>query len=105
MFNAGKKREEAVALLTQLLPEVESFQAETQRLRDMIASSRLEHRSQQQENAELRKELNKERDRNFEQNVNISALTQRCKRAETLLEKVPPEVLEHIKRKATVRKR
>ena len=105
VFNAGKKREEAVALLTQLLPEVESFQAETQRLRDMIASSRLEHRSQQQENAELRKELNKERDRNFEQNVNISALTQRCKRAEKLLEKVPPEVLEHIKRKATVRKR
>lgn len=105
VFNAGKKREEAVALLAQLLPEVESFQAETQRLRDMIASSRLEHRSQQQENAELRKELNKERDRNFEQNVNISALTQRCKRAEKLLEKVPPEVLEHIKRKATVRKR
>ena len=105
VFNAGKKREEAVALLAQLLPEVESFQAETQRLRDMIASSRLEHRSQQQENAELRKELNKERDRNFEQNVNISALTQRCKRAEKLLEKVPPEVLEHIKRKATARER
>ncbi len=105
VFNAGKKREEAVALLAQLLPEVESFQVETQRLRDMIASSRLEQHSQQQENAELRKELNKERDRNFEQNVNISALTQRCKRAEKLLEKVPPEVLEHIKRKATVRKR
>ena len=105
VFNAGKKRDEAVALLAQLLPEVESFQAETQRLRDMIASSRLEQHSQQQENAELRKELNKERDRNFEQNVNISALTQRCKRAEKLLEKVPSEVLEHIKRKATVRKR
>ena len=29
VFNAGKKREEAVALLAQLLPEVESFQVET----------------------------------------------------------------------------
>ena len=29
VFNAGKKRDEAVALLAQLLPEVESFQAET----------------------------------------------------------------------------
>jgi len=47
VFNAGKKRDEAVALLAQLLPEVESFQAETRRLQDMIASSRMEHRSQQ----------------------------------------------------------
>ena len=105
VFNAGKKREEADALLAQLLPEVESFQAETRRLQDMIASSRMEHRSQQQENTALRKELNKERDRNFEQNVKISALTQRCKRAEKLLDKVSPEVLEHIKRKATARER
>ena len=29
VFNAGKKREEAVALLAQLLPEVESFQTKT----------------------------------------------------------------------------
>lgn len=105
VFNAGKKREEAMEALRQLLPEVESFEAETRRLQDMIASSRMEHRSQQQENTALRKELNKERDRNFEQNVKISALTQRCKRAEKLLEKVPPEVLEHIKRKATARER
>lgn len=105
LLNAGKKREEAMEALRQLLPEVESFEAETRRLQDMIASSRMEHRSQQQENTALRKEPNKERDRNFEQNVKISALTQRCKRAEKLLEKVPPEVLEHIKRKATARER
>ena len=105
LLNAGKKREEAMEALRQLLPEVESFEAETRRLQDMIASSRMEHRSQQQENTALRKELNKERDRNFEQNVKISALTQRCKRAEKLLDKVPPEVLEHIKRKATARER
>ena len=105
LLHAGKKREEAMEALRQLLPEVESFEAETRRLQDMIASSRMEHRSQQQENTALRKEPNKERDRNFEQNVKISALTQRCKRAEKLLEKVPPEVLEHIKRKATARER
>ena len=96
LLNAGKKREEAMEALRQLLPEVESFEAETRRLQDMIASSRLEHRSQQQENAELRKELNKERDRNFEQNVEISALTQRCKRAEKLLNKIPQEELKEL---------
>ena len=96
LLNAGKKREEAMEALRQLLPEVESFEAETRRLQDMIASSWLEHRSQQQENAELRKELNKERDRNFEQNVKISALTQRCKRAEKLLNKIPQEELKEL---------
>ena len=105
LLNAGKRREEAMEALRQLLPEVESFEAETRRLQEMIASSRMEQRSQQQENAELWKELSKERNRNFEQNMKISVLEQRCKRAEKLLDKVPPEVLEHIKRKATARER
>lgn len=35
-LNAGKKREEAVALLAQLLPEVESFQAEIQRMQQAV---------------------------------------------------------------------
>ena len=97
VFNAGKKREEAVALLAQLLPEVESFQAETRRLQDMIASSRLEQRYQQQENANLRKELKEERNHSFEQNMKISALEQRCKRVENLISKLPPELIEQIK--------
>ena len=97
VFNAAKKREEAVALLAQLLPEVESFQAETRRLQDMIASSRLEQRYQQQENANLRKELKEERNHSFEQNMKISALEQRCKRVENLISKLPPELIEQIK--------
>ena len=96
VFNAGKKREEAVALLAQLLPEVESFQAETRRLQDMIASSRLEQRYQQQENANLRKELKEERNHSFEQNMKISALEQHCKRVENLISKLPPELIEQI---------
>ena len=50
VFNAGKKREEAVALL---LPEVESFQAETQRLRDTIAHERRNASFQREINADL----------------------------------------------------
>ena len=53
VFNAGKKREEAVALLAQLLPEVESFQAETQRLRDTIAHERRNASFQREINADL----------------------------------------------------
>ena len=98
VFNAGKKREEAVALLAQLLPEVESFQAETQRLRDMATFAKLEQQYQQQENAEIRKELSKERNRNFEQNMKISALIQRCKRTEKMMGILPKEVQQGHKR-------
>ena len=49
VFNAGKKREEAVALLA----EVESFQAETQRLRDTIAHERRNASFQREINADL----------------------------------------------------
>ena len=61
VINAGKKREEAVALLAQLLPEVESFQAETQRLRDTIAHERRNASFQREINADLRNELKAER--------------------------------------------
>ena len=105
VLNAGKKREEAVALLAQLLPEVESFQAETQRLRDTIAHERRNASFQREINADLRNELKAERSHNFDQSMKLSELERRCKRAEKLLEKVPPEVLEHIKRKATARER
>ena len=105
VFNAGKKREEAVALLAQLLPEVESFQAETQRLRDTIAHERRNASFQREINADLRNELKAERSHNFDQSMKLSELERRCKRAEKLLDKVPPEVLEHIKRKATARER
>ena len=53
VFNAGKKREAAVALLAQLLPEVESFQVETQRLRDTIAHERRNASFQREINADL----------------------------------------------------
>ena len=105
VFNAGKKREEAVALLAQLLPEVESFQVETQRLRDTIAHERRNASFQREINADLRNELKAERSHSFDQSMKLSELERRYKRAEKLLDKVPPEVLEHIKRKATARER
>ena len=98
VFNAGK-------MLAQLLPEVESFQAETQRLRDTIAHERRNASFQREINADLRNELKAERSHSFDQSMRLSELERRYKRAEKLLDKVPPEVLEHIKRKATARER
>ena len=96
VFNAGKKREEAVALLAQLLPEVESFQAETQRLRDTIAYERRNASSQREINADLRNELKAERNHSFDQSMKLSELERRCKRTEKLLSKIPQEELDKL---------
>ena len=96
VFNAGKKREEAVALLAQLLPEVESFQAETQRLRDTIAHERRNASFQKEINADLRNELKAERSHSFDQSMKLSELERRCKRAEKLLSKIPQEELDKL---------
>ena len=91
VFNAGKKREEAVALLAQLLPEVESFQAETQRLRDTIAHAQRKEKYQQKITDALWSELKGERECNFEQRMKISELERRYNRLERLLYKIPRE--------------
>ena len=96
ILNAGKKRSEAVALLAQLLPEVESFQAETQRLRDTIAHERRNASFQREINADLRNELKAERNHSFDQSMKLSELERRYKRAEKLLSKIPQEELDKL---------
>ena len=105
VINAGKKREEAMEALRQLLPEVESFEAENHRMQEAVALSLSMQRRSDKENDELRDELTAERRKGYEQSAKLETLKVRCKRAEKLLDKVPPEVLEHIKRKATARER
>ena len=93
MFNAGKKREEAVALLAQLLPEVESFQAEIQRMQQAVTKSLSMQRCSAEENEALRDELSAERRKSAEQRANLAVLETRYKRAEKLLDGVPKELL------------
>ena len=94
VLNAGKKREEAVALLAQLLPEVESFQAEIQRMQEAVSRSLSMQRCSAEENEALKDELTAERRKGYEQRAKMEALTARCKRAEKLLERVPRETVE-----------
>lgn len=94
VLNAGKKREEAAALLKQLLPEVESFQTEIQRIQAAVSQSLSMQRCSDEENDALRDELTAERRKGYEQRAKMEALTARCKRAEKLLERVPRETVE-----------
>ena len=105
ILNAGKKRSEATKMLKELLPQIESFQAEMQRLLDTIALSQQERQHQQWKSAALQDELNEERDRNYKQHMQISELQRRCKRAEKLLSKLPEETLQQLRQAQKNRER
>ena len=92
VLNAGKKREEAVALLAQLLPEVESFQAEIQRMQQAVSRSLSMQRCSAEENETLKDELTAERRKSAEQRAKLAALEERYKRMEKLLDSIPAEL-------------
>ena len=94
MFNAGKKREEAVVLLAQLLPEVESFQSEIQRMQQAVSQSLSMQRCSAEENEVLKGELTAERRKSAEQRAKLAVLEERYKRAEKILSKLSREMIE-----------
>lgn len=93
VFNASKKREEVAALLRQLLPEVESFQTEIQRMQETVSQSLSIQRCSVEENDALRDELTAERRKSAEQRAKLAVLEERYKRAEKLLSKLPRDVI------------
>ena len=99
VFNAGKKREEAIALLAQLLPEVESFQTEIQRMQAAVSQSLSMQRCSAEENEALKDELTVERRKSAEQRAKLVVLETRYKRAEKLLKQLPPELTERVEDK------
>ena len=99
VLNAGKKREEAVALLAQLLPEVESFQAEIQRMQQAVSRSLTMQRCSAEENETLKDELTAERHKSAEQRAKLTVLEERYKRAEKLLKRLPLELTERVEDK------
>lgn len=99
VLNAGKKREEAMETFKKLLPEMESFQVEMQRLQEATALSLSLQRRSAEESKALRDELVAERCRGYEQRAKLAALEERCKRAEKLLSRVPREVVREIKKR------
>lgn len=99
MFNAGKKREEAIETFRQLLPEVESFQAEIQRMQEAVTQSLSMQRCSAEENEVLKGELTAERRKSAEQRAKLTVLETRYKRAEKLLKQLPSELTERVEDK------
>ena len=96
-FNANKKKDEAVALLAQLLPEVESFYTETVRLQKIIQAGMVNSHKQESEITQLTSELKAAKTENYNQSWKLTELQRRYQRVENLLSKVSPEELEKLK--------
>ena len=93
VLNAGKKREEAIETFRQLLPEVESFQAEIQRMQQAVSQSLSMQRCSAEENEALKDELAAERRKSAEQRAKLAVLEERYRRAGKLLRQLPPELM------------
>ena len=98
VLNAGKKREEAIETFRQLLPEVESFQTEIQRMQQAVSQSLSMQRCSAEENETLKDELTAERRKSAEQRAKLMALEKRYERMEKLLRQLPKEMAERSKR-------
>ena len=99
VLNAGKKREEAIETFRQLLPEVESFQTEIQRMQQAVTQSLSMQRCNAEENEVLKDELTAERRKSAEQRAKLTVLEERYKRTEKLLKQLPPELLNRPRQK------
>ena len=99
VLNAGKKREEATETFKQLLPEVESFQAEIQRMQEIVSQSLTMQRCSAEENEALKDELTAERRKSAEQRAKLAVLEERYKKTEKLLKQLPPELTERVEDK------
>lgn len=96
VLNAGKKREKAIETFRQLLPEVESFQAEIQRMQEAVSQSLSMQRCSAEENEVLKDELTAERRKSAEQRARLTVLEERYRRAGKLLRQLPPELTERV---------
>ena len=79
--------------------EVESFQAEIQRMQQAVSQSLTMQRCSAEENETLKDELTAERRKSAEQRAKLVVLEKRYERAEKLLKMLPPEVVREVERR------
>lgn len=104
MFNAGKKRDEALAVLEKHIPDMTKFTAQIQRTDKYI--SELEKDKERikgllaEKTETMGEQLNEARDRVFLMESELRRMKKEQKRYEKVLERIPSEILEKaLKRK------
>lgn len=70
-------------------------------MREAAAAAQHQQRRSEKEVANLQAELREERNFSFQQRAHISALESRCRKAEKLLKRFPPEVVKVVEKGET----
>lgn len=97
-FNAGKKRDRALALLSAWLPDAERFSREVGKQGDYIESLKRQVRQSSDFADYMREERYAEEQKVQEANRRIFELQRTNQQMERLLRKIPPEVLAEIQK-------
>jgi predicted nucleic acid-binding Zn-ribbon protein len=98
VFNAGKKRDKALELLSSWLPEVEKFSKEIQKQQSYIDSLKEKIGQESDYAGRMRDEKYAEELKVQKANQRIFELQRTNQQMERLLKKIPPEVLDEIQK-------
>ena len=97
-FNAGKKRDRALELLTEWLPDAEKFTRELAKQSAYIESLKEQNGQESRYAGRMRDEKYEEELKVQKANQRIAELQRSNRQMERLLKKIPPEVLEEIQK-------
>ena len=104
-FNAGKKRDKALELLSAWLPDVEKFSREIGKQSAYIDSLKSQIEQEADYAERMRNEKYSEELKVREANKKIFELQRTNRQMERLLKKIPPEVLEELQKQNKNRSR
>lgn len=96
-FNAGKKRDEAVKLLKEWMPETDRFANEVLKIRDYLAYTKKTAEIQKQNAGYWKKEAGSKDMELAKAHAAIRELESIARKQKKILEKIPPELLKEIR--------
>jgi len=104
VFNAGKKREEALHILSKWLPDAESFTAQVKTVDGYIhrleAGLRVSESRRKDTVADLRETIEEKDESLLKYRTEVYRLQEAIRQQERLLKRIPPEVLDELKKKS-----
>ena len=97
VFNSGKKKEEAIALLGKVAPEMANLKDQLKATDDKIAYLERAKERLQTDYRSLEKDANKQEYDLFRANKALLELNQKQKKLEAIISKIPPKLLDQIR--------
>lgn len=96
-LNAGKKRDKALALLAEWMPEAEKFTTQLKTVDGYIKRLQQDVETKEDNTQYWKSEANESKEKVIDHALKIRRLQEQLERQKRLLDRIPPEVLEQLK--------